>query len=271
MQLSAEPNLRALRQHESAQFVLAGSRDPAMFEWAADTLAGDRALVSQVRRAHGGGALRPMRYEQLRTGLATAPQDRRVALMQMMNVGVFVRGNRPADVAAGAADRRVELIRLPNPSAPAFTAMRAIPAGEDVLDQLLTGTFDPQKEIIVDGGLLDATGFHTLTDFWFQQNSATMSSSGQGEAALFYSDGYANGWRAFVNGAETPVRRANVAFKAIALDAPGEVVFAYDPPSFKAGATLSLGALTLLVVGLTARGFRSRKPSAACRCGESLS
>ena len=53
-------------------------------------------------------------------------------------------------------------------------------------------------------------------------------------------DPYYPGWRAFVDGEETPILRADYLFRAIALP-PGshEVRFVFAPPSLQRGAILS--------------------------------
>jgi hypothetical protein len=63
---------------------------------------------------------------------------------------------------------------------------------------------------------------------------------------LVYSDTYYVGWRAFVDGAEVPVLRANHAFKAVRVD-PGShhVRFVFDPPSFKLGTALTVVGLAI--------------------------
>jgi len=72
---------------------------------------------------------------------------------------------------------------------------------------------------------------------------------------LNYSDNYAAGWRATVDGREVRVYRCNHTFKAIVL--PGgsrRVEFLYDPPSFRLGLVISLGSACLLV-GLCGASF----------------
>ena len=79
---------------------------------------------------------------------------------------------------------------------------------------------------------------------------------------LVFSDTYYPGWRAFVDGAEVPILRANHAFKAVQVS-PGQrtVRFAFDPWSVKVGAGISvLGLLVLagLFALLLARNLRAK-------------
>jgi hypothetical protein len=63
----------------------------------------------------------------------------------------------------------------------------------------------------------------------------------------------ASGWRAWVDGHETPVYRANGLFRAVALP-PGEheVEFRYEPRAVALGRAVSDGATIIAVLGLLA-------------------
>jgi len=66
---------------------------------------------------------------------------------------------------------------------------------------------------------------------------------------LVYADTYYDGWRAFVDGSETPVLRANHAFKAVRVDPGVHVVrFVFDPPSFRVGAAATIVGLVIVMV-----------------------
>ena len=66
---------------------------------------------------------------------------------------------------------------------------------------------------------------------------------------LVLSDTFFPGWSATVDGEEREIHRANVAFRAVRL-APGDtrVDFRYRPVSFRVGAWLSLGGLSVAAI-----------------------
>jgi hypothetical protein len=66
---------------------------------------------------------------------------------------------------------------------------------------------------------------------------------------LVLADSFHPGWRAFVDGVERPIQRANVAFRGVAL-VPGEhtVEFRYEPLSFRLGAWASAAAAAILLL-----------------------
>ena len=68
---------------------------------------------------------------------------------------------------------------------------------------------------------------------------------------LVLSDMYYPGWKAFVDGEETKIYRADYTFRAIPLNAgTHQVEFVYDPISFKVGAGVTvLGILGCIGMG----------------------
>ena len=73
---------------------------------------------------------------------------------------------------------------------------------------------------------------------------------------LVLSDTYYPGWRAFVDGVERPILRANHVFRAVVVPAGArEVVFSYEPDSFRYGLLVSVAAAALLL-GLAWGGRR---------------
>jgi len=72
------------------------------------------------------------------------------------------------------------------------------------------------------------------------------------DAILFLSEIYYPGWRAYVDGKETPVLKANYTFRSVHLKAGNhQVRFVFDPWTFKAGVAMSLmAAIILLALGI---------------------
>ncbi len=83
-----------------------------------------------------------------------------------------------------------------------------------------------------------------------------------GPKILVLSDAHYPGWKAFVDGEERGIYRANHAFRAIALE-PGShrVDFVYDPWSFKLGLLITISTLSLLLGLWAFRFFRGNSTS----------
>jgi hypothetical protein len=78
---------------------------------------------------------------------------------------------------------------------------------------------------------------------------------------LVLNDTYFPGWKAFVDGQETKIYRADYTFRAIPLNAgTHQVEFIYDPLSFKLGAAISiLGVIGCVTLYLTRRKPNNKK------------
>lgn len=88
----------------------------------------------------------------------------------------------------------------------------------------------------------------TITGYGPNEIVAQVNASQAGYLVL--SEMFVNGWRAFVDGQEVPVVRANQLFRAIPLAAGAhQVQMIYDPPSFKIGAIIS-GITLVFVLGV---------------------
>jgi hypothetical protein len=82
-------------------------------------------------------------------------------------------------------------------------------------------------------------------------------------AILLLNERFDTGWRAYREGEEIPVYRANYLMRAVGLD-PGshEVVFRYHPASFNLGAFVSLATLAILGCGAVFAAIRRRRERA---------
>jgi hypothetical protein len=79
---------------------------------------------------------------------------------------------------------------------------------------------------------------------------------------LVLSESYYPGWRSAIDGRDAPLYRTNVALQGVAVP-PGrhDVVFTFEPPSFRIGAMMSAATLAGLAV-LAAAGLIRRKEAA---------
>ncbi len=78
------------------------------------------------------------------------------------------------------------------------------------------------------------------------------------DSVLVLNDTYYPGWKAFVDGKETKIYRADYTFRAVLLSAgKHKVEFVYDPLSFRLGAGVTLfGIIGCIVIGLSTRRRR---------------
>jgi uncharacterized membrane protein YfhO len=79
-------------------------------------------------------------------------------------------------------------------------------------------------------------------------------------ALLVLADAYFPGWKCFVDGVEQPIHRVDYVLRGVTVK-PGdrEVVFKYQPDSFRIGACVSLLSL-LVILGTSLSLRRPRNP-----------
>jgi hypothetical protein len=125
---------------------------------------------------------------------------------------------------------------------------------EEVLPALLDPGFDLGAEIILEqvppsGWLAGSDGGTAVAEITqYEPNYVRIRADTSTDGFLFLSDSYYVGWKAFVDGAQTVIYRADYAFRAVHLTAGShEVEFAYRPDSFRWGAAISLLALVATV------------------------
>ena len=94
----------------------------------------------------------------------------------------------------------------------------------------------------------------------FSHNSVRLSLVAPHPGYVYMSESFLPGWRAVVNGTESPIQPANYAFRAVAVPAgPINLELKYVPPGLLPG--LAVAAASLLVVAsLLTYGARSRAP-----------
>lgn len=142
----------------------------------------------------------------------------------------------------------------------AFTAFSAkvLPDAE-IPAALLDPEFHPRSHVLlsVDPGIglpgPDAPhpGAQGAEIVHYEADRVSIHTNNDREGILVLSDTFYPGWRATLDGSETPILRANLAFRGVAIPAGVHLVeFLYDPASFRYGSWISLVALAFVLCGL---------------------
>ena len=140
----------------------------------------------------------------------------------------------------------------------AFLVREALPATdmESAVEVMRRPDFDPSRQAVVEG--LPESTLATLASAPASDRSAAtitrhgdskveLRASMESPGLLILSDTYYPGWKAYVDGEETPIYATDVTLRSIYLG-PGEheITFEYDPASFRIGWMISVGALLAL-------------------------
>jgi len=121
------------------------------------------------------------------------------------------------------------------------------------LDRLSSAEFDPLTEVVLEQALpLSANkDFNSQAKLlrYTNHHVTIQASSLNGPGILVLADTFYPGWRAYVDGKEGKILRANLFFRGVLL-APGNhrVVFRYEPASFRYGLIVTLASLLSLLI-----------------------
>ena len=127
-----------------------------------------------------------------------------------------------------------------------------------ILSMMLQKEFDPRREVLLEeappslalrhAGGVSRGEAEIISE---SNNRLSLRVKVAEDSLLVLSDTYYPGWKAFVDGAETRIYRADYTFRAIPLKAGiHQAEFVYDPISFKLGAGVTfLGILGCLGIG----------------------
>ena len=148
----------------------------------------------------------------------------------------------------------------------AFLVHEAAAAGDlEALARMQSPTFDPAAEVILSAsGSPDgkpASGEESARVTHYAPEHVEVEVKAQSPGYLILTDAIYPGWEATVDGASAPIRRADLLFRAVAVDAGSHrVIFTFRPASLYIGAGVSLAGLIVLIVGvlLVARAQRNR-------------
>ena len=209
-------------------------------------------------------------YDPLRLGRgalleAAAPPDAYPErLMDLMGVRYL-----PAASQVRSANSRVwgalgdqpvrERAGRPLPRAFVTAAAVSVDGPEAALARLRDPGFDPATTAVVEGAvtipLPGGPGSFTLariTEYEHQRLAVSVDSPG---GVLVVTDAYYPGWRAYLDGVETPIYPTDLAFRGVRLPpGPHMVEMRYQPASFSVGLALTgVGLVVLATVLLAAR------------------
>jgi hypothetical protein len=149
-------------------------------------------------------------------------------------------------------------------------AARRMPDDARAADRLRQPDFDPDKEILLldapdsvhptveeagGGPPADGPGRATITHE--DARHLVVDAVAPQDAFLLLADMYYPGWRAEVDGVATPIHRANISLRGIALPKGQHTVrFTYEAPSFFRGLWITLTTLSVLLVWFGVAAFR---------------
>jgi len=126
--------------------------------------------------------------------------------------------------------------------------IKNVESGEETLKILSSTDFDPHHVVLAAGtpsGIFKKEIMGSSVSIVdLQNNKVSIRADMAGRGPLVLTDTYFPGWKAFIDGEETKIYRANYIHRMIIVPKGEHLVkFIYAPLSFKIGAVFSIGAL----------------------------
>lgn len=196
----------------------------------------------------------PIQQQRMETLVASGAEWR---LWQLLNVRYELTPPKPPPPGLEEVARvgNVQVLRNQYPLPRAWAVRQAAVADDpaDALRRVLAPDFHPGDLVVLEEpptvGPLAPGPRPEVRIERYEPQRVVLQTAGEGAALLVLADAYYPGWRAFRDGVEVPIYRANYVARALDLP-PGEhrIELVYDPLSFKLGAALSV--LTLVAAAL---------------------
>jgi hypothetical protein len=241
-----------------------GPTELAQWQALRETLIPNLGLQDGLASANNYDPLVVGRWQQLTDLLEKATPERRARILGLMNVGYVLDDAAQAVWPILRTTERAVIQQLPNPLPRAYFVSHIYPAKDEaeVIARLTSPDFDSRQEVIIIESnvksLLNSSGAAklevkpqpgqvTILQETTQQIVLKVDAPAAGVVVL--TDTFYPGWQAQVDGQPAQIWPANLAFRAVAVEAgQHEISFTYRPRSFTIGLWVSLVILIGVVV-----------------------
>jgi hypothetical protein len=205
------------------------------------------------------------RYERLLGLILSKPLTSTLPLLDMLNVK-YVLTAESVDlkgmswVLDGPETSKLYENEYSLPRAFLVKRFKVLSSGQEFYRAFHELTFDPQSTILLEKEperflelrkkpAMPNLG-STVRMITYENNKLVLEVNTPEAVFLFMSEAYYPGWKAYVDGSEEAILRANYLFRAIPVG-PGShrIEVVYEPLSFKVGLTVSLLTIFLLIAG----------------------
>ena len=184
--------------------------------------------------------------------------SRQIQLLRAFNVKYIVSFRQLPEEGISLVSRFPEhfswLYRVEKALPRAFLVNRTVVAKDrrKRLEELSSRQFDPQKAVVLEHDL-SITGESPLSAFAhiqrYTNNSVIIHATSNQDSLLVLTDSFYPGWKAYLDGNEVPILRANHFHRAVMVSQGEHVVhFRYEPESFRLGVIVSVLTIVSLAI-----------------------
>jgi Bacterial membrane protein YfhO len=208
-------------------------------------------------------------YTAFLTYANKAEPEAQIRLLRAFNVGQVVTF-QPLSISGLTLSREVPenyswLYKIDQPVPRSYIVNRSAVERDAMrtLQRLASEEFNPAAEVLLDREFRISPQSRFLAKskiLDYRNTLVTIETETNGDGVLVLLDSYYPGWKAYVDGKETQIARANHFYRAVPLPQGRHVVeFKYEPLSFKLGLLISLSTI-IAVIGISLLlHFRSRR------------
>jgi hypothetical protein len=121
---------------------------------------------------------------------------------------------------------------------------------EQALQLIVSNQFNPRKAVILfdtPDGFITTDSVNGIVDIKrYSPNEVIMKVSSLQDAVLVFSDSYYPGWKAFIDGAETKIYRANVTQRSVVVSKGNHIVkFVFEPRTVQVGFWITASSIII--------------------------
>jgi hypothetical protein len=214
-------------------------------------------------------ALNRRQYSDFLTFANNLDFERQIKLLSIFNVGYVVSFRELPESGIRLVGRFPKyfswLYRVDRTVPRVYVVGKTIVEKHSVkaLQRLSTAEFEPLREVILDGDAPIRPSSHLTTQAIierYENNVVTIQTAASEDGILVLADSYYPGWKAFVDGKETKIFKANHFFRAVVSPKGNHrIEFRYEPWSFRLGIIISTFSLVCVVVISLVLFLRQRK------------
>jgi hypothetical protein len=239
-----------------------------------ETLIPNLGVYANLASANNDDPLVVGRWQALVDAIKTADSDQRARLLALMNTGYYLDAVERAVWSPIYSTGPMVVQSVPDPLPRAYFVPQASPATAEpaIIARLSRPDFDYHQEVVIMGVKVktepttkpDNPVSAPVTIVETQANRIVLSFKAPVDGYIVLTDTFYPGWQANLDGRLAEILPANLAFRAVAVEAgQHQLVFDYQPTLFKVGLGLSAVSLLGVIIAAVFLARPNRKPPAA--------
>lgn len=223
-----------------------------------ETLIPNLGVYAELASANNYDPLVVGRWQRLTNLLKDADAAQRARLLALMHVGYFVDdgSHQVGPILYTAGMTAIQQVPDPLPRAYFVSQVYWAKNEAEVISRLTSPDFDYHREVIIMEGESQAQAkteakeeTRTVSVVTEEANRVLLKVEAPSAGFVVLTDTYYPGWQVLIDNQPAPIWPANLAFRAVAVEAGAhEILFRYRPRSFTFGLWISGLALALVSI-----------------------